>query len=61
MFTKLKFGFKLELYTKLVTTYQSILICKFVTYNPPVDIREFINKLISLISVYKKEQEQKQQ
>jgi hypothetical protein len=49
------------MYTKLVTACQNIPIYKFATYNPSVDIREFINKLILLISVYKKEQEQKQQ
>jgi hypothetical protein len=65
--TKLKFSLKPELhiiifiYIKLVTACQNVPACKFAIYNPPVDIKKLINKLILLISAYKKEQEQKQQ
>jgi hypothetical protein len=47
------------MHTKLITAYQNILAYKFATYNPPVNIGELINKLISLIFIYEKKREQK--
>jgi hypothetical protein len=60
--TKLKFGLAPELRTdafmhaKLVNACQGHPACKFATYDPPNDVGDLINKLMSSISAYEREQ-----